>query len=132
MNTPTPTQTRAINAQTAGPLECATVEGRGLCTQRGFSLWSQNGECVAERRPETSDAPREPMEANARLLTASYTAFDRAGRELGIDAAELAESIDIAEMIRCVNALRPDSPFARQCEQAERLKLGFPPAPAQD
>lgn len=38
--------------------------------------------------------------STAQLLAASYTAFDRAGRELGIDATELAESIDLAEVIR--------------------------------
>jgi hypothetical protein len=37
---------------------------------------------------------------DAALLAASYTAFDAAGRELGIDAAELALSIDLAEVIR--------------------------------
>lgn len=38
-------------------------------------------------------------EGDARLLAASFNAFDKAGRELGIDAAELAERIDLAALI---------------------------------
>lgn len=37
--------------------------------------------------------------ANAQLLAAAYTAFDKAGRELGIDATKLANNIDLAAMI---------------------------------
>lgn len=37
---------------------------------------------------------------DAALLANAYTAFDHAGRELGVDAAELAASVDLAEVIR--------------------------------
>ncbi len=37
---------------------------------------------------------------DARLYAASYTMLDAAARELGVDAVELAESIDLAEVIR--------------------------------
>ena len=39
-------------------------------------------------------------EANAALLAASYSSFDKAGRELGVDATKLARFVDIAELIR--------------------------------
>lgn len=39
-------------------------------------------------------------EANAELLAASYSAFDRAGRELGMDAVELARSLDLVALIQ--------------------------------
>ena len=38
--------------------------------------------------------------ADARLLAAAYTAFDKAGRELRIDAARLAAETDVAALIR--------------------------------
>lgn len=40
--------------------------------------------------------------ASAKLLAAAYTAFDKAGRALGIDAAELAETLDIAAIVRAL------------------------------
>lgn len=39
-------------------------------------------------------------EANARLIPAALNAFDKAGRELEIDAAELAERIDLSALIK--------------------------------
>lgn len=39
-------------------------------------------------------------EANARLLAASYTMADRDARELGVDAVELCEALDLAALIR--------------------------------
>ncbi len=38
-------------------------------------------------------------EANARLVPAALNAFDKAGRTLGVDAAELAERVDLAALI---------------------------------
>jgi len=82
-----------MNNQTPGPLEASN----GL-------IW-----------PPTMDAPvggitREvfdhyqqltpQQEANTALLAAAYTAFDKAGRELGIDAAELARTLDIAAVFQ--------------------------------
>ncbi len=47
--------------------------------------------------------PDDPeTKATSRLLAAAYNAFDKAGRQLGIDAAELAELLDIAETVRCL------------------------------
>lgn len=44
-------------------------------------------------------------DTNARLLAASFNAFDKAGRELGIDAAELAEKLDLAALITAALAV---------------------------
>lgn len=38
--------------------------------------------------------------ATAALLAAAYTSYDRAGRELGIDATVLAQSLDLVTLIR--------------------------------
>lgn len=47
----------------------------------------------------------------AALLAAAYTSYDKAGRELGIDATELAQSVDLAALIRMVKTARcnPDT-----------------------
>jgi hypothetical protein len=37
---------------------------------------------------------------DARLLAAAYNAFDKAGRELGVDAAELAEKVDLVGTLK--------------------------------
>lgn len=47
----------------------------------------------------------ETQRANARLLAAGYTAFDKAGRELGVDAAELAEKLDLTALINAALAV---------------------------
>lgn len=114
--TPTPAQTAApvLNAQTPGPLEWQTEEGGELCTNRGFALWAGDS-LVAERRPESPDIPREPMGANARLLAASFNAFDRAGRALGVDAAELAEGLDLVALIHA----------ARECVVSASIRDGY-------
>jgi hypothetical protein len=44
-------------------------------------------------------------EANARLIPAALNAFDKAGRALGVDAAELAERIDLAALITALQAV---------------------------
>lgn len=42
---------------------------------------------------------------NADLLCAAYNAFDKAGRELNVDATELAKNLDIAKVIRLLDRL---------------------------
>lgn len=84
------------NAQTPGPVAvCPSVGVPGwedaVCTLRssaGYVGEVDNGNTPAEAK------------ANARLLAAAYTMADRAGRELGIDAAQLCESLDLAALIR--------------------------------
>lgn len=51
-----------------------------------------------------SDNTPEDAKPNAALLAASYTLLDRAARKLGVDAVELAESIDLAALIRTLTA----------------------------
>lgn len=113
-----------MNLQTPGPLECVPEKGRGLCSGRGFVLWSRDGYVIAERRPETCDSPHEPMEVNAALLTASYNAFDKAGRELGMDATELARTIDVAAMVRVLRMINDnDIDLSRAIMAAEMIRL---------
>ncbi len=50
---------------------------------------------MAYLNPHRINAP-----ASHALLVAAYTAYDKAGRELGIDATALAQSVDLAEVIR--------------------------------
>jgi len=47
----------------------------------------------------------EECAANARLVPAALNAFDKAGRALGVDAAELAERIDLAALLSNLRAL---------------------------
>lgn len=44
-------------------------------------------------------APNGDAQRAAPLFVAAYTAFDRAGRTLNVDASELAESVDLAAML---------------------------------
>ena len=50
--------------------------------------------------------------ATAILARNAYNAFDRAARELGVDAIELAESIDIAALVRRAVATSRDMEHA--------------------
>lgn len=105
-----PSTVSAINAQTAGPLRVSHT-----------ILFAPDRSVIARAFDDSAEE-----EANARLLASSYTAFDKAGRELGIDAAELAEKIDLAALIRGLNALRLDpnaEPFAKACAQIQWDKL---------
>jgi hypothetical protein len=44
-----------------------------------------------------------------KLFAASYTAFDRAGRDLGVDATQLATSLDLGALIRTAEDLLADA-----------------------
>ncbi len=92
-----------MNAQTPGPLRFARSHedqnGPLFELEPGETkpikrLYAANGAAVVACHDlATIDEP------DARLLAAAYTAFDKAGRELGIDAATLAERIDLADVI---------------------------------
>ncbi len=85
-----------INLQTTGPIATDAAESGGV---RLFS--TVNGANVAftddlndrDLKGQYEDA------ANGRLLAAAYSAFDKAGRELGIDATELAGKLDLVALI---------------------------------
>jgi hypothetical protein len=94
-------KTQPINVQTLGPL---VEEANRISAITPNSHKSVCG--VPKRVSDVSDewehlSPENA--ANARLLRAGFNAFDKAGRELGIDAATLAERIDLAELIRAAN-----------------------------
>ncbi len=113
MSTPT-TQTR--NEQTPGPLEI-NLNASNECKLRddGGNVLAVVGSTYTELCPRLSriNTPeRAEQDANARLLAAGFNAFDKAGRELGIDAAALAESIDLAGLIRATQGF----------ERAERIR----------
>lgn len=97
MKTQPPTQPAAqINAQTQGPIR---NDGFGNFTAPdGTIVASAHGPNLRSRHIEKV--------ANSRLLAASFTAFDKAGRTLGVDAAELAERIDLAALILASQKLR--------------------------
>ncbi len=78
-----------INQQTPSPV---FVERDQIETDSGISIASVCGPNASARRVE--------RDANRRLLASAYTAFDKAGRELGVDAATLAERIDLAKLVR--------------------------------
>lgn len=82
MNTTTP------NAQTLAPLTFSRNQGCRMLHGNGLQIAHTTG-----LHDDLAD------KANARLLAAAYTAFDRAGRTLNVDAAILAESIDVATLV---------------------------------
>jgi hypothetical protein len=87
------TQTH-INAQTKGP-----VVGQGV------DIWAKDNPDKPCRAIASIAGPNRvdlipEREANRRLFAAGFTMLDKAGRTLGVDAAELGESIDLAALIR--------------------------------
>lgn len=96
---------KPINQQTPGPL----MVGRRRFSHEGQPL-NADGEQVAYTLPHLLAS-----EANAALLAASYTAFDRAARELGVDAVELAESLDLAAIIGTLRDLSDAIECADEC-----------------
>ena len=85
-----------MNHHTEGPLKMATFP---IIESSGFTF------NVATINTSGFCAPDSEQRANAKLLRASYNAFDKAGRALGVDAAELAEQIDLATLIRAAREL---------------------------
>lgn len=81
-----------MNTHTPGPLHI------GL--RPGPFLYGPKGEQVADLRSPAPLLPHEETRANMALLRNSYNAFDKAARKLGIDAGELAETIDLAALIK--------------------------------
>lgn len=101
-----------MNAQLPGPLAvmpCPDYAGKHPFHD---SRWIATADAEVERGYDTRSGEwslargtliaqmRDVDPATARLLAASYTAFDRAGRALNCDAAELAERVDLVSLIR--------------------------------
>lgn len=82
-----------MNNQTRGPLvphpcpHSSHLAGKG-----GFT--------VAATYDLRHDKDGSEEEANRNLLAAAYSAFDKAGRELGVDATVLAQTIDLVRLVR--------------------------------
>ncbi len=93
-----------INQQTPGPLNHWPTHWAGGSDSRKIdghnTVWldSVRGE-LARIVPNGSRVDELTM-ADARLLAAGFTAFDKAGRALGVDAAELGEKLDLVFLIR--------------------------------
>lgn len=105
---------KAINTQTPGPIRPSSRD-RYIHL---FATLPRGNYAIADANINDWDTQNpiisaEQAEANAALLASSYSAFDKAGRELGIDACELAESLDLAALIRAakevVNELDHDT-----------------------
>ena len=84
-----------INQQTPGP---AWVDDDNCVATGGGDDYRTIAEVFRPNRRDLISIKN----ANARLLAAAYTAFDKAGRDLGVDAAELAHRIDLAGLIHFV------------------------------
>lgn len=90
-----------INAQTPGPVAAVSPHpGQWALVPVNHGKAPECWTLAYVRDFQRNDAE------NARLFAASYNAFDKAGRELGIDAAELAERIDLVTLIRAVRHWR--------------------------
>ncbi|MCW2240749.1 hypothetical protein [Azospirillum canadense] len=93
-----PTTLTAINQQTLGPLFVAEETSIASSAVDVFIA-----DCSTDTASLQAEAPH-----TARLLAASYTAFDGAGRALGIDATTMAESLGpqgLAAVVRALEAL---------------------------
>lgn len=91
----------SLNSQMEGPLNVSSRETDGDLTIR-----NSEGFIVAVVNQYAAKFKDKRDERNARLLATSYTAFDKAGRALGVDAAELAEQIDLPALILASQNLR--------------------------
>lgn len=84
---------QVLNPQTPGPLvalSSSTIDAQAK------SAW------IATIKERDSDGERA---ANQALLMASYNAFDKAGRTLGVSAEQLAQSLDVVRVIRFLDGL---------------------------
>lgn len=103
-----------INSQTPGPVKANFSAYHGsytlLCAQTPDSSRYVGTVQVYQTPRIMGLADEKEREANARLLAASYACFDKAGRTLGVDAAELAEKLDLAALISAAHAARLSLP----------------------
>lgn len=102
---------KPINQQTPGP-----------CIARNGHLVI-DGAAIAHCRDHHGD-----LEANAgpnaALFAAAYTSFDRAARKLGVDAVELAESLDLAALVRSAQDLQTMVRNVLTDSQLDKPQLG--------
>lgn len=88
--TPGPLTPRRSHEDASGPL-FDLDEGE---TRPFVTLYAPDGSAVVRCHDLATI-----RDADARLLAAGFNAFDRAGRSLGIDAATLAERLDLGALI---------------------------------
>ena len=88
-----------MNNQTPGP---AILDGNRLIAPSGKTICPITRRCNEANEWEWSSAANE---ANAALLAAAYSSYDKAGRALGIDACALAQTLDIAALVRAARSL---------------------------
>ncbi len=91
-----------MNDHIAGPLTYAEPTDCHACIRAGSEYVVGMGHASDEER------------AALKLFAASFNAFDKAGRALGVDAAELAQAVDVAALIRAAVRLT-DGVFAIDC-----------------
>ncbi len=113
----------SLNAQDAGPLHVGH--------ERTDCLYAPDGQAVFETllndwNTENPRITRAQRAANARLGAAAYSAFDKAGRELGVDATELATALNI---LRVINELRRLASFPSASGTMARAIISTLPAP---
>jgi hypothetical protein len=92
------TMPKQINAQTPGPLAVARDQFTHLEPDLHLTIFG--GFIVARVNRFAASFGDKRDEKNAALLAASYTSFDKAARALGVDAVELAQSLDLAALIQ--------------------------------
>lgn len=93
-----------INSQTPGPLTCSQFAFAD--NEDRSRINAANGRMVGSTANQMWNGETTQANADARLLAASYTCLDKAGRILGVDPAELAEKLDIAALIRAAQTAR--------------------------
>lgn len=96
--------TTPINQQTPQPWDIRATESDNDTNRLSLVIQFDAGH-LHRRFHQTGGEQRTEDEATIRLARTASAAFDKAGRELGIDAATLAEGLDIAALIRNANEL---------------------------
>lgn len=104
-----------MNQQTPGPLQLADNDPTIIMTV----AVDEDGDAriVADVLVCNGDRVTDEKVATARLLVASYTAFDGAARALNMDAVRLAEKLGADGLVTLMRLAADLEPLARQTDR---------------
>ncbi len=112
-----------MNNQTPGPLRA--IDGTPCQGCDSFLMVENGGALGHSPKPsESALGYTRYKKADASLLAAAYSSFDRAGRALGIDATALAQSLDITALLISLERLEVGraSASSTACEWYEGIE----------
>ena len=104
-----------INQQTPGPLE--SVERNPSSEASTYFTLAEAKNPFRTIAATTYFGDVYTGKPNSSLLCAGYNAFDKAGRQLGVDATELAKTLDIGGVVDLLDLL------SRHCQEGKQIQL---------